>query len=92
MALQQGVSDRSLDKWHAKLSPCRKVLGPAPLCFLTGTSAKWRCQTLLLQTKATLTPYPGCRVAMETSVLIGRLERFQPILKTTTLGFAKFYI
>lgn len=35
-----------------------------------------------LQTKATLTQ-PHIRVAVETSVLIGGLERFQHVLKTT---------
>ena len=89
MALQQGVSDRSLDKWPAKLSPCRKVLGSAPLCFPTGTSAKWRCQTVLCRQRP-LSPH--IRVAVETSVRIGGLERFQRALKTTPMDFTKCHI
>lgn len=72
MALQQGVSDHSLDKWLAKLSPCHKVFASAPLCFLTGTSAKWRCQTLICRQRPLS---PPIRVALETHVLIGELER-----------------
>lgn len=73
-------SDRSFDKWLAKLSPCRKVLGSAPLCFLTGTSAKWRWQTLHCRQRP-LSPH--IQVALETSVLIWGLARFQHVLKTT---------
>lgn len=86
MALQQGVSARSLDKWLAKLSPCHKVLGSAPLCFGTGTSAKWRCQTGLCRQRP-LSPH--IRVAVETSVLIVGLERFQHVLKATPTNFPK---
>lgn len=86
MALQQGVSARSLDKWLAKLSPCHKVLRSAPLCFRTGTGAKWRCQTGLC-TQRPLSPH--IRVAVETSVLIVGLERFQHVLKATPMILPK---
>lgn len=89
MALQQGVSDRSLDKWLAKLSPCRKVFASAPFCFLTGTRAKWRCQLLLCTQRPLL---PCIRVAVETSIPVGRLEHLQHGLKTTPGDFTKLQI
>lgn len=45
--------------------PRCKVLCSAPLCFRTGTRAKWRCQTVLCRQRP-LSPH--IRVAVETRV------------------------